>query len=383
MFGNSNGAAIKIALETMKKIAAGDFEQRLINITAKGDLGELFHTINDLTDRCDAYVRESTACMDHVSKNLYFRKIIRTGMQGAFLAGSQTSNKALGDIRRRVEGFSEIAKLFESDIYGVVESVSSAATELQASAETMMVTAAAASQESIAVAAAAEQASNNVQTVAAASEELSSSINEISRQIQSAAAVAEAAFNTSKDASDQVGSLNEAVEQIQLAVEIIDEIAGQTNLLALNATIEAARAGEAGAGFAVVAHEVKLLAEQTGKATSQIGNYVTNIKSAATLTVDGIGDIGHRIDEISEASMSVLASVDQQTSATREIARNIEQASSGTREVTTNIEHVAQGISETENAAGNVKDAAVELSQQSEKLRSSVEGFLAEVKKVA
>jgi methyl-accepting chemotaxis protein len=383
MFGNSNGAAIKIALEKMKQIAAGDFEQRLINITAKGDLGEPFHTINDLADRCDAYVRESTACMDHVSNNMYFRKIIKTGMQGAFLNGSQISNKALGNMRRRVQGFSEIAELFETDIFGVVESVSSAAIELQASAETMMVTAAAASQQSVAVASAAEEASTNVQTVAAASEELSASITEISRQVQGSATVAMTAFETSKGVSDQVGNLSEAVEQIQLAVEIIDEIAEQTNLLALNATIEAARAGEAGAGFAVVANEVKTLAEQTGKATNQIGTYVTNIQNAATLTVDGIGDIGHRIDEISDASKAVLSSVDEQTTATQEITRSIEQASSGTKEVTTNIEQVSQGISETESAAGNVKNAAVELSQQAETLRSSVTGFLAEVKKVA
>ena len=125
MFGNNNDQ-VKAALTVMKKVAAGDFEARLLHIDAKGDLGELLHTVNDLIDRCDAYVRESAACMDHVSNNQYFRQIIETSMQGSFLSASQTVNGALGSMQQKVDDFTEIADNFETTVASVVESVSSA-----------------------------------------------------------------------------------------------------------------------------------------------------------------------------------------------------------------------------------------------------------------
>jgi methyl-accepting chemotaxis protein len=372
---------IKAALGVMEQVAAGDFEARLLNITAEGDLGELLHTINDLVDRCDSYVRESAACMDHVNKNQYFRTIIETGMQGSFLNAGKTVNSALGAMQEKVDSFTKIADVFETDVSSIVQGVSHAATELQASAEAMTDTAASASEQSTAVAAAAEEASVNVQTVSASSEQLMSSISEISKQIAGSTSVAVEASESSEAVAGQVNELQGAVDQIQNAVKIIKEIADQTNLLALNATIEAARAGEAGKGFAVVASEVKALAAQTAKATEDVGGYVKNILGAVKMTVDGVTEISGRIDEISHASAAVSAAVEEQTAATQEIARNIEQASQGTSEVTENINRVSQGVAETESAAGEVKSAASELSEQSETLKSAVDGFLAEVRK--
>jgi len=225
---------IAAALDVMKRVAAGDFEARLTGITAEGDLGEMLNTVNDLVDRCDAYIRESAACMDYVSKNQYFRKIIETSMQGSFLNASKTVNAALGAMQQKVIDFTQVADNFEQTVGEVVETVSSAATELTSSSETLRQLASDTSEKSSAVAAAAEEASTNVQTVAAASEELTGSINEISQQVVNATKIANEATEISNNVGQQVEQLKAAADQISSVVGLINDIASQTNLLARN-----------------------------------------------------------------------------------------------------------------------------------------------------
>ena len=281
--------------------------------------------------------------------------------------------------QQRKKEMIKLADDFESAVGEIVETVSSASTELEASAGTLTATAAR-SQELTMVAAASEEASTNVQSVASATEELTSSVNEISRQVQESARMANEAVDQARETNNRVGELSKAAARIGDVVELINTIAGQTNLLALNATIEAARAGEAGRGFAVVASEVKALAEQTAKATGEIGQQIAGIQSATQESVNAIQEISGTIEKLSEISSTIAAAVEEQGAATQEISRNVQQAAQGTMEVSSHIADVQRGSSETGSASSQVLSAAQSLSGDSNRLKLEVGKFLNSVR---
>ncbi|SDS63217.1 methyl-accepting chemotaxis protein [Bradyrhizobium canariense] len=278
---------------------------------------------------------------------------------------------------RRVDN---ITREFESMIGEIVNTVSSASSQLESSAGTLSSTAERSQRLATTVAAASEEASTNVQSVASATEELSSSVNEISRQVQESARMATEAVGQARRTNDRVSELSKAAARIGDVVELINTIAGQTNLLALNATIEAARAGEAGRGFAVVASEVKALAEQTAKATGEIGQQITGIQAATQESVGAIKEISGTIEKLSEISSTIAAAVEEQGAATQEISRNVQQAAQGTQQVSSNITDVERGASETGSASSQVLSAAKMLSGDSSRLKTEVSKFLTSVR---
>ncbi|MCJ2087174.1 methyl-accepting chemotaxis protein [Methylobacterium sp. E-005] len=293
---------------------------------------------------------------------------------------AETAEARLAAEEQRKAGMLQMADGFEQAVGGIIGLVSAAATELQATAESMSAMAGETSAQSGAVAAAAEEAASNVNTVAAAAEELGSSVQEIGRQVDGSASLAHLAVSEADQAGVLVQELSGAVARIGDVVGLISNIAGQTNLLALNATIEAARAGAAGKGFAVVASEVKALAEQTAKATSEISGQIAQVQASTGQAVTAIVGITGRIREISGVATSIAAGVEEQGAATQEIVRNVSQAAMGTGEVTSNIAGVASAAEETGAAASQVLGAASELSRQSEHLAAEVGRFLATVR---
>jgi methyl-accepting chemotaxis protein len=280
----------------------------------------------------------------------------------------------------RKADMNKMANDFEAAVGQIVEAVSSASSQLEASAGTLTTTAERAQQLTTTVAAASEEASINVQSVASATEEMASSVTEISRRVQESARMANDAVDQARFTNDRVSELSKAAARIGDVVELINTIAGQTNLLALNATIEAARAGDAGRGFAVVASEVKALAEQTAKATGEIGQQITGIQAATQDSVNAIKEISSTIEKLSEISSAIAAAVEEQGAATQEISRNVQQASMGTRQVSSNITDVQRGASETGSASSQVLAAAQSLSGDSNRLKLEVNKFLNSVR---
>jgi methyl-accepting chemotaxis protein len=274
----------------------------------------------------------------------------------------------------------KMANDFEAAVGQIVEAVSSASGQLEVSAGTLTATAERAQELTSAVAAASEEASTNVQSVASATEEMASSVTEISRQVQESARMANDAVDQARVTNDRVSELSKAATRIGDVVELINTIAGQTNLLALNATIEAARAGEAGRGFAVVASEVKALAEQTARATGEIGQQISSIQAATQESVGAIKDISGTIERLAEISSTIAAAVEEQGAATQEISRNVQQAAQGTQQVSSNITDVQRGASETGSASSQVLAAAQSLSGDSNRLKLEVGRFLDSVR---
>ncbi|MEH6478271.1 MAG: methyl-accepting chemotaxis protein, partial [Sneathiella sp.] len=276
----------------------------------------------------------------------------------------------------RKEFVSTISSDFEDRFGSSVKAVSSAALKMTSTSTGLAHTAGEAREQSTSVASASEQASGKVQAVAAAAEELSASITEITRQVTNSSKMTSDAVRIAKDSHTAVQGLVTAAREIGDVVNLITDIAEQTNLLALNATIEAARAGDAGKGFAVVASEVKNLANQTARATEEIGGRISDIQKStesAAESIEGIGDIVGKVDAI---AADIADAMDQQSAATQEIARNVEQAVASTGEVTSSISIVASATTKTGHVAEEMSDVAKSLMDQSNTLNQEVDRFL-------
>jgi methyl-accepting chemotaxis protein len=368
-------ARLKRLADRMQALADGDVETD-INTSGTDEVADMAHAVGIFRDNIIENERLQTERREaeKAAQEEQMRRAEEereTERRGAVETEERAANR-----QKRADHVDGLIASFEDDIGVVLETVSSSAEEMRASAEAMSQTAEQTSAQSSAVALASQEASTNLQTVASAAEELSASVGEISRQVSESARIAETAVAEAGSTNQKVQGLAEAAQKIGDVVNLINDIASQTNLLALNATIEAARAGDAGKGFAVVASEVKSLATQTAKATEEIGGQIAEIQNATGEAVTAIEGISNVIGQISEISTAIASAVEEQGASTREIAGSVQQAAAGTEEVTGNIGEVNQGAGETGQSAGQVLCSAEELARQGEVMRKRIDELL-------
>jgi methyl-accepting chemotaxis protein len=339
-------------VDCLRRLADGDLEVEVVGEGRRDELGTLAATM--------------VVFKDNMLRNRQMEE-------------EAAAAEARAEEQRKAE-MNRLADEFEESVTEIVNSVSTAATELEGGAQSLSTIAEETSSQAVTVAGASEQALANIETVAASAEEFTASINEINRQISDSSQQAREASGELEKTNEAVDHLRQTVEKIGDVVEMIQDIAAQTNLLALNATIEAARAGEAGKGFAVVASEVKTLAEQTSKATEDISRQIEEVQQSSLASIEAVGRIGTVIEAINASSAAVSAAVEEQATATSEVARNMREAATGTRTVNENITGVTEASTETGRMSGDVLTASGELAQQSAALRNAVEAFIARVR---
>lgn len=338
--------------QTMRRLATGEFSVQIPGMARNDEIGEMARAVQVFKENA-----------------LERQRVVKEHSNATERAASQRSNE-----------MRQLANHFESTVGNIVKIVSNAAIKLEATAGTLSSTAETTGRLADRVAKSSKQIFSHVSFVSVATEEMTSSVEEIGRQVNESNLISLQAVAQAKKTDASIGELARSAQRIGDVVKLISAIANQTNLLALNATIEAARAGETGRGFAVVASEVKSLATQTAKATEEIGAQIADMQIATDGTVAAIKTISTTIGEVSVVSGAIAAAVAQQTEATQSIARNVASAAQETSEAANNISDVSRGASETGFALGEMLSSARELSAESNRLKNEADRFLARVR---
>ncbi len=364
----------------INKVIEGDREIEVPIAKSKDEIGAITEAVNHLKDtlvHADKMEIEKEEREKQAAEN---RQKQREEAEEKRLAEEAKERLINEGKEQKLIFLTNATREFETQIGGIIQVVSNAINQLQASSTSMANVAVRTSDQTQTVAHASEEASTNVQTVSSAADELTSAIREISQQVAESSSVSRVAVSEANNSHESVKGLVASVSQINEVIELINDIAEQTNLLALNATIEAARAGDAGKGFSVVAAEVKNLATQTAKATEQISSQIAAIQTSTDTAAASIEGIGETISQIDEIAVAISSAIEEQSAATNEIARNIEQASVGTQQVSSNIVHVKEGATEVGAAAGDIESSTSELSVQADSLKSVVDNFIVKIR---
>ncbi|NUB11593.1 HAMP domain-containing protein [Azospirillum brasilense] len=294
------------------------------------------------------------------------------------MAREQEAMRARATEEQR-RAMNSLAADLEASVKAMMGEVVRSATSMRGEANVMLENARQTSHHSDSVAHAVQEATSEVESVAAGAEQLRASIDEITRSITQSTQLARGAVDEAGRTDSIVQGLSEASRKIEEVVGLINNIAGQTNLLALNATIEAARAGEAGKGFAVVAQEVKSLANQTAKATDEIGAEIAAVQAATTAAVNAIRAIVNTIRQVDESLSTVAAAVEEQDAATRDISERSQRAATDTVAVLQEMRLVQQAAETTGHSAGAVQTTTEELSRSFNRLDNEIEAFITRI----
>ena len=332
----------------MGQVAAGQFDLRILDKNRHDEIGDMARSL----------------------------EAFRIALQEAEHLRNEQARSKTETERLRKEELNRIAQQFEETVNEVVSSSTNASTELQLYADSLTEETHITARQASEAAVTSGQSAANIANVASATEELTSSIREISRQVSESTKTSMAAVTEVNESNQTIIGMAEAAQRIGVVVQLISEIASQTNLLALNATIEAARAGEAGKGFAVVASEVKNLATQTAKATDDITQQVEEMQQVAQNAVTSIQRIASTVERVNEINTTIASAIHQQDAATNEISRNVQEAAQGSTMVSRNITTVSTSVEKVSHVADDVKKAAEVIADESSLLRTRVTQFI-------
>ncbi len=370
--------------EVSDAVSAGDFERRIMLPRESGTVGFMVSRVNDVFDAADAYIRESTAAFDHAAQEKYYRRIVLTGMQGAFHRGASTLNDSIDKVRHNMlAAMQRAAAKLESAVKDALNALQDSSQQLSKTSGVLSGVAEDGSTQASALSHSTDAALGAVNTVAAAAEELSAAIREIESQAQISSGIVQRASEQAVTANAVLKELVERAQRIGTITQAIDDISNKTNLLALNATIEAARAGEMGKGFAIVAAEVKNLANQTSKAVVEIANEVESTQKEIARTVAAVQGIAQTVSDIQGISSVIAAAVSEQEAATQEISRSAHIALGSSQEVSTTTQSVSASASKTGSAAEDMTQAVKILSQHSAGLQQEINRFINETRQMA
>ncbi|TAN56318.1 MAG: methyl-accepting chemotaxis protein [Magnetospirillum sp.] len=366
-------------IATITLLAAGIGIAWMIAADISGPLSKVIYAMDVLSKGDKTHEVEGSDRHDEIGAMARAVEVFRVGLIRADeLTKVQEQDQVIKDRRARV--IDGVLKEFNMEVAEVLETMAASATELEATSQTMSATAEATSNQATVVAAAVEEMAVNMRTVSNSAEHLSDSVEAINHRVADSVHIAESAKTKAQQTNQMVRGLSQAVLKIGEVVNLINDIAAQTNLLALNATIEAARAGDAGKGFAVVANEVKTLANQTARATDEISSQINSVQQETRVAVTAITEITAIIEQMSELSGAIAASVAEQDEATSEIASNVQQVSQATDEVSSNVVGVNQAAEETGHAASDVLEAARTVAERATALRLQVDTFLTNIR---
>lgn len=378
---------IQRAAELCEQAARGNLEVRLLNVDADGDLGRIIHSLNNLLDYTDAFVREARASLDAAAQGRFYRRVLLRGMLGSFRLASEAINHSAAAmqsdhaaLRRADEARHAIADEFEASVKEIATAVADSAQEVHTIGGELASTASQTSSQADGALQASEKTSHAVTQVAHSTESLRSAVGQIDDQVRASTTVVSRAVSEANQANDIMSDLTQSSANIDSVVSTISAIAKQTHLLALNAAIEAAHAGDAGRGFAIVADEVRKLAQQASDATEGAKVEITQVQTSATVAADAIKRCGSTIAEVDSVSEIISQLIRQQTTSTIAINNHASQAAEETERVSENIGLTSQAAQNTRIATDGLLRSSSDLMELSDKLNSSVEHLLSTIR---